>query len=494
MRSPFSFSTQNLKKRVASAAALNISSRIAGLLVQTVTTLVLARLLPPGDFGLVGMAMPIIVVFTIFGNLGLAMGVLQKEDLTGEQLSSLFYMNVGVSTVLAAFVTLVAPFAADFYDTPQVEPIVIIFASIILCSGLTTLQTTLLQRNLRYGVLFLAELISNLAASGLAVWMALNGFGYMSLVWRTPVQMILYGIVVWLASGWSPGRPDLSEGTRALMRFGGFTMLFRLLNTFGRQGDNVLIGWRYGHTELGPYAIAYRIFFMPVQTLISPLSNVMIVSLARLRSEPERYARWYLSVLKIATLVALPPFLALSVCADDLVSLLLGDQWAAAAPILRWLLPTGALHVSYVSIGWLMLSSGHADRQFRWELVATPAYLLSFVLGLPWKAEGVAMAYAITNVLLFIPGFAYAIRGTAIRLTDILAALAPGFATSAVLVGVLIAVFTFWSSNPILNLVVAAIIGLTILATAAGLTFGFANMLHSIRNFRTLLTPDSRAE
>jgi O-antigen/teichoic acid export membrane protein len=426
LRSQLTPSYINLKPGVISSAAFNITARTSSLAIQMITMLILARILDPGDFGLIGMVTPFLAVFMIFGNLGLTNAVLQQPALTAQQLSSLFYMNVAVSLVLASTLFLLAPRIAALYKTPEILPITVLVSAIIIVSGVGSLQTTLLQRNLRFKSILIAEVVSQGGASAIAVVLALRGFGFMALAWQAVTQPTIHTMMIWLQSGWVPGWPEWGAEVRRMFMFGGYSAMFNLLNTLGRRMDNVLIGWRFGHVELGPYAIAYRLFLTPISMITGPLGQVMIPSLARVRSEPDRFSRWYLRVLRLITLTVLPPCVAFAIFADDLVEVVLGPQWEAAAPIVRLLLPIGALQASYTTIGWLMLALGRADRQLGWALIAIPLFLIAFLAGLPWGAKGVATGYAGANLILFIPGFWYGIRGTQIRLAQIFQALVPG--------------------------------------------------------------------
>lgn len=481
--SQFAFSKEHLKRRTATASALTFAGRGASIVIQTATSLILARILVPGDFGLVGMVTPFIAVFTIFGNLGFTSGVLQREHVTAGQLSALFYTNLVLTLVLTAAFPIASPFIARLYDTPQAQPIAIVLSLVLLSSGLSSLQMSLAQRALRFDVLLVAELISQTTSSLLSLWMALNDFGYMALAWRFPAQSLIYAVVLWLRSDWWPGRPDWSEGTRSLMSYGAHTLGFNLLNITGRQGDNVLIGWRYGHIELGPYALAYRLFLMPMQMITAPLQQVMVPALARLRDEPQRFAHWYLSVLRVIVFLSLPPLIALTLSVDELVHVVLGPKWEAAVPILRWLLPVGALHVSYVTISWLMMAMGRADRQFRWAVIVIPLNLAAFVVGLPWGAEGVAIAYAAINWALYLPGFLYAIRGTPVTVRRVLSALIPGFATCGAAVA---AVLSLYSVSPHIagstRLVATMSVTVAVMAVGARLAFGVEGMMSQARD------------
>jgi len=481
--SQFAFSKEHLKRRTATASALTFAGRGASIVIQTATSLILARVLVPGDFGLVGMVTPFIAVFTIFGNLGFTSGVLQRKDLTAGQLSALFYTNLGLTLVLTAAFPAAAPFIARLYDTPQAQPIAIVLSLVLLSSGLSSLQMSLAQRALRFDVLLMAELVSQTGSSLLSLWMALNGFGFMALAWRFPAQSLIYAVVLWLRSDWRPGRPDWSDGTRSLMRYGSHTLGFNLLNITGRQGDNVLIGWRYGHVELGPYALAYRLFLMPVQMLTAPLQQVMVPALARLRDEPQRFAHWYLSVLRVIVFLSLPPLIALTLSVDEVVHLVLGPKWEAAIPILRWLLPVGALHVSYVTISWLMMAMGRADRQFRWAVIVIPIHLVAFVVGLPWRAEGVAIAYAVINWALYLPGFLYAIRGTPVRIRPVLSALIPGFATCGAAVAVVLLLYSVAPHMAGSTRLLATIsITAAVMVAGACIAFGVEGMMGQARD------------
>ena len=193
----------------------------------------------------------------------------------------------------------------------------------------------------------------------------------------------------------------------------------------GGSVDNVLIGWRWGELALGPYALAYRLFYLPVQQLTQPLGQVMVPALAQLRDQPERYVRWYTSVVRLISYVAMPPLIAVGICAHDFVNVLVGPQWDAAGDILRWLAPIGATHVGYTSIGWLMLSTGRADRHFGWATIVIPICIVSFLIGLPWGAEGVAIAYMCANMLLIVPGVLWACRGTPVRPPNVFKSLVP---------------------------------------------------------------------
>jgi PST family polysaccharide transporter len=188
----------------------------------------------------------------------------------------------------------------------------------------------------------------------------------------------------------------------------------------------------------------------------------MVPTLSRLRDDPERLKRWYLKLLQLMSFAAFPPFFSLVICADDVVRVVAGPQWDEAVEIVRLLAPLGALMTAYSTCDWLLRARGYADRSFWLTVVNTVVCVSSYVVGLPWGAIGVASGLAVANIILFLPGFIYATRGTTIRLTDSLQAMLPSLGVTfvAVLATWLLRVYVADTWIPIVRLLATgAVIG-----------------------------------
>jgi PST family polysaccharide transporter len=470
----FQISNEKLRQNVQRAAVLNMAGRGVDLFFLTLGVVILARLLTPDDYGVFAMVTPFVSVVMIFGDLGLASAILQQRNLTEGQASALLRLNVLVGFILGAVFFSAAPLLSLLYDDARVAPVAAAMSLTFVFSGLTAVQRALLRRALRFGDLLRAEVAAAVVSLAVAISLALAGAGYWALTARALVQPFTYGIGVWLSSRWLPSRPEWDATTRSMIRYGKYFLAFSVLNSFGRQGDNVLIGWRYGSGELGPYALAYRIFLLPVQQITWPLGHVLIPAFSRLQDDPIRLKNWYLKTLRLMTFCAFPPLFSLTICAGDVVRVIAGPNWDVAAEILRWLAPIGALHVGYTTIGWLMQAAGRSDRNFYWGTIAVSACLAAFAIGLPWGASGVAAAYAIVNALLFLPGFSYGTKGTLIRQRDTLLAMLPCFITAGVTLPVVYFVSESlaaeWGTEWRLLLIGAAIA--IIMAIGAFITYG----------------------
>jgi PST family polysaccharide transporter len=435
MHALFQTSTDRLKHRAQRASLLNLTARGIDFFFQFFSLVLLARLLTPADYGVFAMVTPFLWLLITMGDLGLASAVLQQPDLNERQASAIFQVNALTGLALAGLLLACSPLLGAFYGDARVSEIAAILSLVLVVSGFTAVQQALLRRALLFGVLLRAQIASSALSSTVAVALAWNGAGYWALVARALVDPLVYASVAWALAAWRPRHAEWGDATKTLLRFGRYYLGSSMIYSLARQADNVLIGWRFGSAELGPYALAYRLFFLPVQQITWPLGQVVIPTLSRLRDDPERLKRWYLKLLRLVTLAAFPPFFSLMVCADDVVTVVAGPQWSEAANILEILAPVGALQAAYSTCDWLLRARGQADRSFWWTVITTSACLVGYVIGLPWGAIGVASGLATANLVFFLPGFLYAAKGTSIRLIDIVKAMLPSFGITIITVG-----------------------------------------------------------
>jgi PST family polysaccharide transporter len=466
----FQISSQGLKRDARRASVTNLAGRAIDLVFQFGVLVILARLITPADFGVFVMATSFLWITITFSDLGLGTAVLQQRELTEEQASAVFQINLVTGFAFALVFLAASPLFGLFYHDPRVTQVAAVLSLAFVFSGLTAVQLALLRRALKFDVLLRAQIIASAVSSVAAVILALMGGGYWALALRALADPLIYSIAAWSSSGWLPGRANWDQTTKTLLRYGGHNLGFTLLSSFGRQIDSIMVGWRFGSVELGSYALASRLFYFPLMQAAWPLGYVMIPALSRLQDDPDRLRRWYTKLLRMVTFVALPPMCSLAICADDVVYLVAGPQWAKAADILRVLGPAGALHVGAATIDWLMLSQGQARRSLVWEAVRTAICFVCIVLGLPWGATGVAAGLAAATLLLFPPSFAYAAKGTSIRLTDVTRALFPSFAVMMATVSAVfvLRVFVAQEWNSVLRLLATGgVIGGTMVCGAA---------------------------
>ena len=455
--------------RARRAMILNYGGRAFEMLVFFANTVIMAHMLTPHDFGILGMVSPVLWILIQFGDLGLASAALQERELDAERASVLLVANLLAGSTLGAAFFAGSGLIGSFYGEPDAARAAAVLSLIFFVSGGSAVQIALLRRAFRYDLLIGAQAAAAVASFLLAFAVARQGGGYWALVARAVAEPLVVAILVWVLAPWRPCWPRWLAGTRRLLRYGAYYAASSSLNAGGRQLDHVLIGWRHGGAELGQYALAYRLFYLPVQLIAWPLGHVMIPTLSRLRDDPGQMVAWYVTALRWVSLVAFSLFLTVAVCAPDLVEIVAGPQWTRAAAILSVLAPVGAIQVCLATAEWLLQAHGRSDRAFRLAGVTTASYAFAFSCGLPWGAQGVACGLAAMSLLLAGPSFAYAVRGTAVSGRDVLIALVPsalfGGATALTVYALRKSVLIDWT--PVGRLTLCAAAGAAAIATAS---------------------------
>ncbi|MBE9213111.1 lipopolysaccharide biosynthesis protein [Plectonema cf. radiosum LEGE 06105] len=421
------FSTDHLKAdlkgRSVRGGAVTMAAQITKFVLQMGSTVVLARLLVPEDYGLIGMVTVVIGFAELFKDLGLSTATIQKAEINHKQVSTLFWINFAISCVTGLVVAGLAPVIAWFYKEPRLTWITLALASSFILGGLTVQHQALLKRQMSFTSLAKIEITSMLAGVVTAMISAWYGLGYWALVFMQIATAIANAIGVWVACSWRPGVPLRRSGIRSMLAFGGNMTGFNIVNYFSRNLDNILIGQYWGPQQLGLYAQAYKLLLLPINQINAPISTVALPALSSLQSEPEKYRRYYYKAILLITTIGMPIVAFMFASADKVILLTLGKQWLEAVPIFRSLMPAAFIGTFNVADGWVYQSLGRTDRQFLWGIVSSIINVIVFIISIRWGAIGVARGYSLYLILQFLPRFFYCYRGTQLRNIDLISTL-----------------------------------------------------------------------
>jgi len=388
-----------------------LGAQWARFCIQMTSTVVLARLLTPQDFGLIAMVTAITGFVMMFKDMGLSMATVQKAEINHDQISTLFWINVTLSIGVMLVTAALAPAIAWFYGEPRLTWITLALAGAFIFGGLTIQHQALLRRNMRFGTLALIGIIGQLAGIVAAIIAAFYGAGYWALVLMQLATAITGAIAVWVACGWRPGLPVRRSGVRAMLAFGGNLTGFNFMNYFARNADNLLIGKFWGPGQLGIYSKAYGLLMLPIRQITGPIAAVAIPTLSRLQNDPERYRRYYYRAISTIAFITMPLVATLAALSTEVITIVLGSQWTSAGPIFKVFAFAAVFQPVGSTVGWVYVSLGQTKRMLYWGLLAVPIIVLSFVVGLPWGALGVTTSYTICYLcVLMVPGFWLAFR------------------------------------------------------------------------------------
>jgi O-antigen/teichoic acid export membrane protein len=409
----------SLRKAAISGLKWSSISHFGRRGLSLLATIILARLLAPADFGLVAMAAVVIGFIELFKDLGTATAVIQRKDPSQGLLASVFWLNAGFGLAATIVLYLLAPLLGGFYREPQVIPIIQVLSLSCLVSGLSNLQTSLLERNLEFDKLAFIEMGTALFATLVGITAAVLGQGAWSLVYQMLAGNLFATLLFWGTGRWRPSWQFDWPELRSVMGFSLNLAGGNIFNYLARNADKLLIGRFLGVQDLGYYDLAYRLMQLPLQGISAVLSRVMFPLYSRMQDDAGQFGRIFLKVASAIALISFPLMLGLTALAGPTVWTLFGAAWTPAIPLLLILAPLGALQSIQTTIGNIYAATGRTDLGLRWTVGAGLLIVLSFVAGLPWGILGVTASYAIVMLLLTYPGFAIPFRLIGLEVSDL---------------------------------------------------------------------------
>jgi PST family polysaccharide transporter len=411
---------KNLKEKTIRGGFARLCAQAANFILRLGSLMVLARLLTPKDFGLVGMVTAFTGVLTLFRDFGLSSAAIQRPTVTQEQLSTLFWINLLVGAVLAVLSVALAPFIAVFYHEPRLIGITDVLALGFLFNAAGVQHSALLQREMRFTALAVINTIGLIIGTAIAIGGARAGSGYWALVIMTVTMPLVSTVGFWLATAWIPGAPRRRSGIRSMVHFGGAITLNGLVAYIATNCDKILLGRFWGVDALGMYGRAYQLVNIPTDNLNQAAGEVAFSALSRLQDDPQRLRNYFLKGYSLVLALTVPITFACALFASDITLVLLGPKWIAGAPILRLLAPTILVFAIANPLFWLLSSLGLVKRSLKMSFVIAPVMVGSYLIGLPYGPQGVAFAYSAGMMLWILPLIAWAVRGTTVSVRDIL--------------------------------------------------------------------------
>ena len=477
---------EDLKRKTIQGGLAKICGQIANLALSLGYIVIMARLLDRQDFGLFAMVLVVTGVYGLFSTAGLSAVTVQRETITHQQVSTLFWVNVLVGTILALACLATAPALSALYHEQRLFWIAVALSGGFLMTGAGVQHMALLQRELRYVTVAVIEFGAQLIAYIVGIAMALKGFSYWSLVAVAVATPCLRTIFCWTATGWVPGRPQRSVEIASMLRFGGTVTLNGLVVYIAYNFDKFLLGRFWGADALGLYGRAYQLINIPTQALNGATGTVAFSALSRLQNDPARLKSYFLKSYVLLVSLTVPITIFSALFAEEIVQVVLGPKWADAATIFRCLTPTilvfGIIDPTYQ----YMVAIGKQVRSLHIAFVIAPLVIVSYLIGLPYGPKGVALAYSIAMTLWVVPHVFWCVHGTTISPRELFFTLWRPFAA-----GVLAAALTLvlQASTGEINLVVLRLFAegaVMSIAYAAILVFVFGQKQLYIDLLRTL--------
>jgi O-antigen/teichoic acid export membrane protein len=400
----------NLRQRTISSGVVTAAAQGVQFFMNLAYIMVLARLLVPQEFGLVAMVTTVMGFLRIFQDAGLSTATVQRQKITHAQVSNLFWVNVVVGGVASLLVAALAPTIAWFYREPRLVGITLALSITFVLTSSAVQHIALLNRQMRFGVIAMIDVVSMFAGYLTGIAMALWKYGYWALVAAIVFQVTLKLVLAWSISRWRPQLPSRNTQTWQLLSFGANISAGSLMYSVARGADNLLIGRFFGAAAVGLYSRGSILLLRPVQQFIMPINAVLIPALSRVQSQHDRYRRTFLQVFEAIALTTFlfgGMFLALSY---PLTLAVLGPKWEGAVVIFAGFTMAALAYPLTTASTWLFASQGRGKDWVLTSSIVSTVTLCSFLVGLPFGPAGVAISYSASCVLIELP-FVYFVAG-----------------------------------------------------------------------------------
>ena len=432
-----------LRRLAVRGAAATVSAAGLALAAQVISTVILARLLVPADFGIVTMVTTFSLLLVSFGLNGFTESVIQFEEVDHFTASNLFWTNLAAGLALGIAFAAAGSLLSRFYRDPLVANVARCLSVGVFISAVPVIHLALLKRAMCFTGISTNDVVGRALNSVVSIVLALRGWGYWALVAGILAQQLSMAVGAWWLCPWIPSLPRRTGKTGAMIRFAGkvygqFTIRYSAQNI-----DNLLVGWRFNAVTLGFYKKAYDLFALNASQLTAPLNSVALAALSRLNQDHVRFRRYLASALGMVAFAGMAMSADLTLVGRDVVRLVLGQKWSESGRIFEIFAPGIGVMLLSSTAGWIHFSIGKPGRGLRWSLVELALTVSLFLAALPWGPSGVAAAWSISYWALLIPAFWYAGRPIGFGVTALVAAiwryavaaLAAGLAGAAIIRG-----------------------------------------------------------
>lgn len=426
---------EQIKDKSVKGGLRTIFAQLFSFIVNIVTTIFLARLLLPEDYGLVAMVTAFTGFILIFKDLGISQAVITKENVNQNVASQLFWLNFFICIGLALIILGLSQLLVWFYEEPKLGNITTVYAFVAIFAGLSVQHQALLSRQMLFKQISQITMLAAFFSLIPSLILAYMGAGYWALVAINFLNSFITFVLLWYKCSWRPSFKMPNKDLKEFLMFGAGVSGFNLINYFSRNLDNIIIGKYLGSTPLGLYSKAYQLLMLPITQLRDPLNSVGISAMSSLKNQPDRYEQYYGKFLFIMSFFSMPITLFLTINASDLIVIALGKQWIEAVVIFQLLSITAFIQPIASTRGMVMISSGLSTRYFYWGLINAIAVTIAFFIGIQFGLNGLAIAYAIANYLILVPSLTYCFKDTPITVKGFFITITPAAFASLVAAG-----------------------------------------------------------
>lgn len=449
---------QSLKNKTAKGVIWSSVERFSVQGVQFLVMLVIARLLDPKDFGLVGMLAIFLAVAQSLIDSGFSQALIRKQDRTETDNSTVFYFNIVVSVLLYLILYAIAPWVADFYSESQLCNLMRVLCLVVIINSFAVVQRAIYTASINFKAQAKASFIAALVSGVVGVLLAYQGYGVWTLVWQQLLNAGINTTLLWVYSNWYPKWVYSWQSFKELFAFGSKLLASGLLDTLYNNIYLLVIGKVFNASSLGFYTQADRFTKLPSSNITGILQRVTYPVLCSIQDDDERLRADYRKLLRLSAFIIFPLMCLLAGIAYPLVELVLGEKWLFAATLI--------IPLSFTMMWWpihainlnLLQVKGRSDLFLRLEIIKKIIGVTVLVLSIPFGLLFMCYAGIATSIICLVINTYYTGKliqvGFLMQIKDL-----SGTLILSILMFILVSLSTSFGATAVLQLVCGVLVG-----------------------------------
>lgn len=391
----------SLKKQAVFGLGWTFVQQFGNQLIGFVVSLILARLLTPEDFGLIGMITVLVAIGNALLQGGLTKSLIRSEALTSSDYSTVFYFNLASSVLIYLIAFFFAPLIAKFYSKPVLVEIIRMYCITFIISAFSAVQLAILTRKMDFKSQTLIAIPASIVGGATGIVLALLGYGVWSLVWSSIVTAIANVIQLWIYSGWWPRREFSAEIFKRHFNYGYKLTISELLDRFFNNIFLVVIGKYFAAAQVGLYTRAETMKQLPVNNISKALDKVTFPLFVSIQNEEERLKKIYKKIMQMVIFLVTPILVLLAVLAEPTFRFLFTEKWLPAVPYFQILCVTGILYPLHSYNLSILNVKGRSDLFLRLEVFKKIIIVITLVVTIPFGIMALLYGQVAISVIAF---------------------------------------------------------------------------------------------
>ena len=462
---------ESLRKKTLYGMSWSFAENLSQQGIQFVIGVLIARVLSPSDYGMVGMLAIFTAISQTLINSGFSTAIVRKTDRTQTDLSTAFWFNMAVGLALYFILFLSGPLIARFYNEPLLSDLIKVTAMTLILNSLCIVQQALFTIKMDFKTQAKISVTASLVTGITGVAMAYNGFGVWSIVWPGVAGGAVRCVMLWVSSKWRPDKVFSKRSFRELFSFGSKLLVSGLIDTLYNNIYPIIIGKKFSATDLGYYSRADGYSQLPATTITGVLQRVTFPMLCEIQDDMARLENVYRRLLRLSAFVVFPAMTGLAAIAEPLIRFMITDKWLMCVPYLQILCfslmwyPIHAINLNLLQV------KGRSDLFLKLEIIKKMIGVLTIIIAVPFGIIWMCIGRVITSILCLAVNTYYTGKlihvGFIKQMGDLLPILLLSLFNGAIVLGI-----TYFIDNMALQVVIGLVTGIVVyIATAYLLKF-----------------------